>query len=71
MEIHLQEFINHIHLFNLIGEGKLRSYCGLESIPDYSQKNLKNIFYNQPELEHYVNNSESIFCDICKIKLSK
>lgn len=71
MEIHLLKLNRESHLFNLIEDGKLKSYCGLDSMPDYSRKNLKNIFYNQLELKHYLETITDNYCDICKAHLTR
>lgn len=71
-EIHLLKLNRESHLFNLIEEGRLQSYCGLHSVPNYSPKNLKNIFYNPIELNDYIlNKRPTNFCDICRIKFNR
>lgn len=68
-EIHVVKVNRETHLFQLVDEGMLRSYCGLKAIPNYEFKNLKNIFYNNMELEEWLKNQTSeSYCDICKKK---
>lgn len=72
MEIHLQKVNRETHLFQLVKEGVLRSYCGLNSTPDYSKKNLKNIYFSVSELDFFIGNDRLLFvCDICRASFGK
>ncbi len=72
MEIHLQKIKREFHLFYLIEEGGLQSYCGLMETPNYEFKNLKNIFYNDVELKFYIKSENNRdFCDISRVSYLK
>ncbi|EKJ85086.1 hypothetical protein LEP1GSC017_3674 [Leptospira meyeri serovar Hardjo str. Went 5] len=67
-ETHIKKKGNESHLFLIKEEGHLQSFCGLHSMPDYQFKNLKNIFYSKEELRHYLTNTTTLICDICRNK---
>ncbi|GBF44558.1 hypothetical protein LPTSP2_38610 [Leptospira ellinghausenii] len=69
-ETHLIKVGNETHLFYLKEEGNLQSFCGLNAMPDYQFKNLKNIFHTEGELTYYITKTTTFVCDICRRKFN-
>lgn len=54
MEYHLLKIEKGIHIFSLVGNGRLKSQCGLEGIANYSVPNKFNIFHDEGDLADYI-----------------
>lgn len=65
MEIHLLMLNLETHLFKLIGEGRLRSHCGLDGIANYSESNKFNIFHDERDLADHLESISDPICETC------
>lgn len=71
MEIHLYQSSGKYHLFNLIGEGRLRSYCNLDAIANYSNSNKFDIFHDEGDLSDHLEFISDLACEICLNEFNK
>lgn len=68
MEIHLMKINKNFHLFELIREARLRSYCGIDGIANYSDSNKFNIFHDEGDLLDRLDSISDAVCPICELK---
>lgn len=65
MEFHLIQVNREHHVFSLIDERKLKSYCELDGIANYSESNKFNIFHDEGDLADHLETISDPICETC------